>query len=348
MPVSKEEVRRDLKSKVKDVFELEVTNNEVPQYLLDGILTKHLDKGPLESIGIWGLYRGSLNIDFLQNDTDTMYNYNIMETRLHGDFRNKKTSFVITTRFVPQDEFSFMQNMFSDVFIRHKFNKNTTITVGNMRTCTGYEGGRSETLLPFFAYSQIGRQLGNIRKVGARVQGKYDLIEYDLGAFSSGTYFREYFPGAEFCGWVNLKPLGKTDGRYGKLIVGGGVSSGRRHFDYTVAGGYIRYNYKKFGVDFEISNADGYNGRRGPSQNEAYGYYTTLYYNLTNKVQLLARYDEFTPNKDHSSYRTREYVTGLNYFIKGQALKLMLNYIFREDSAAGNSHRILIGTQVML
>ncbi|MCM1265410.1 MAG: hypothetical protein NC200_04345, partial [Candidatus Gastranaerophilales bacterium] len=143
-------------------------------------------------------------------------------------------------------------------------------------------------------------------------------------------------------------PLGKTNGKYGSLKLGGGLTSGRRHFNYNVVGGYVRYDYKKFGIDFEVANADGSNGRSGPSQAHSRGYYTTLYYNLTKKIQLVARYDELTPNCDNSSYKTREYWAGVNYFIKGQALKFILNYIFREDSAAGNSHRILLGTQVLL
>ena len=72
------------------------------------------------------------------------------------------------------------------------------------------------------------------------------------------------------------------------------------------------------------------------------------YYDLTKKAQLVARFDSFTPNTHNSSHQTREYSTGLNYFIKGQALKIMLNYVFREDNFAGNSHRIIVGTQVVL
>ena len=69
---------------------------------------------------------------------------------------------------------------------------------------------------------------------------------------------------------------------------------------------------------------------------------------ITKKLQVLACYDQFTPNKEFSENKKREITLGLNYFIKGQALKVMLNYVFREDSIAGNSHRIILGTQVVL
>ncbi|MCD8377782.1 MAG: OprO/OprP family phosphate-selective porin [Candidatus Gastranaerophilales bacterium] len=347
-PIEEDEYNKPLKDKISDIYHLEISDYDHIEYLMDSIMTKKLEKGPLDNIGIWTGWRGGLGINFLKHNTDTSMDYDILETRLHGDFKNKKTSFVITTRYVPQNEFSFMQNLFSDTFIRHKFNKNNSITIGNSRTHTGQEGGRSELLLPLFSRSQISRNFGNIRKLGVRINGDYRLIDYDIGGYSSGTYFREFFPGAEFCGWVNIKPLGKTDGRFGDLKIGGGLTSGRVHFNYTVVGGYVRYRYKKIGADFEIAKADGYNGRAGCSSGHAGGYYTTLYYNISNRYQLLARYDEFIPDCTNSSYRRREYSAGFNYFIKGQALKFMVNYIFRQDSAAGNSHRILIGTQVLL
>ncbi len=339
---------KPLSKKFNDVFKLEVSDNNHTEFLLDKITTKHFENGPLDNIGVWGVWRGALGINFFNDDTDTQMNYSLLESRIHGEFKNKRTSFLITTRYTPQNEFSFMQNLFSETVIKHKIDKHNTIIIGNNKTKAGQDGGMSMFLLPFFSYSQIGRNFGNIRKLGARLSGNYDLIEYDLGGYSSGTYFQEFFPGAEFCGWVSLKPLAKTKGKYGNLKIGGGLTSGRRHFNYNVVGGYIRYDYKKFGVDFEIANSDGSNGRTGPTQAHARGYYTTLYYNLTKKVQLLARFDEFTPNRDYSSHRIREYSAGLNYFIKGQALKFILNYIFREDSGTGNSHRILIGTQILL
>lgn len=347
-PLKNNVYEKGLKEKLKDVYELEVSDNDHQEFLFNNILTKKFENGPLDNIGVWGVWRGALNIDMFKHNTNTTVNYNILESRLHGNFRNKKTSFIITTRFVPQNEFGFMQNLFADFFIRHKINKNNTITMGNSRTHTGQEGAKTELLLPLYAYSQISRNFGNIRKLGVRINGDYKLIDYDIGGYSSGTYFREYFPGAEFNGWINLKPLGKTNGKYGDLKIGGGLTSGRRHFNYTVVGGYVRYKYKKFGADFEIANADGYNGRVGYSTTHARGYYTTLYYDINKKLQLIARYDEFIPNCNYSNKRAREYSAGVNYFIKGPALKLIVNYIFRQDDYSQDSHRILVGTQVML
>lgn len=340
--------RETLRDKIRDVFELQVSDNEHVEYLLDNILTKKFEKGPLDNIGIWGLWRGGLRESFSNGDNHTKVVYDILETRLHGTFSNQKTSFVITTRYFPQKEFKFMQNLFSDTFIRHRFSKYAVLTVGNTRTHTGEEGSWSELLIPFYTRAQISNQFGNIRKLGVRLSGETKFVDYDLAGNTSGTYFTSFFPGAEFCGWVNFKPLAATDGKYGSLKIGGGITAGRRHFNYNNIGAYIGYRYKKFMIDFECANGDGYNGRLGYAKTHARGYYTTLYYDIHKKLQLVARFDSFTPDCHDSHHQTREYTAGLNYFIKGQALKLILNYVFREDSIAGNSHRIVIGTQVVL
>ena len=78
------------------------------------------------------------------------------------------------------------------------------------------------------------------------------------------------------------------------------------------------------------------------------GWYVTIGYHLTKKLELLARYDEFDPDKKIKGNNTREYTAGINYYIKGQALKLILNYIFCQNDAKPNSHRILAGFQIAI
>ena len=64
---------------------------------------------------------------------------------------------------------------------------------------------------------------------------------------------------------------------------------------------------------------------RGISSNKAEGLYTTLGYRITPKLQLVGRYDQYRPNLDMSNNMQKEYSAGINYFLKGQALKLILN-----------------------
>ena len=101
-------------------------------------------------------------------------------------------------------------------------------------------------------------------------------------------------------------------------------------------------------LNFEWANAEGYNGPLGYALNKhATGLYSTLAYRISPKVQALVRYDEFRPDK-HLSNKKREYVAGINYFVKGQALKLVLNYVFCQNDVTKNSHRLMLGTQILL
>ena len=140
-----------------------------------------------------------------------------------------------------------------------------------------------------------------------------------------------------------------TDGKYGELTLGGGLQTGKRTCNYTVAGAYLGYKYKKWWANFEWADADGYNGPIGYSvDTKASGFYSTLAYRVTPKLQALIRYDQFDPNNNVANNNRKEYVAGINYFIKGQAVKLMLNYIYCDNDAAKNSHRLVLGTQFVL
>ena len=327
----------------------ECINTKRPQYLLDDITTKYFEKGPIDSIHTGFVFRGSLNTNIVNGgETHLDETYSMVENHFRGYFKDGKTSFNLSTRYGPRDGLNFMQFLVGNAFISHQITPHNRIIFGNSRTHTGEEGSKQVWAIPFMNYSQISRNIGNVRKFGARIIGDYDLIEYDFGGYSSDTYFREFFPGAEFTGWVNFKPLGKTDGRYGKMKIGGGLSSGHDRFTYNVIGAYARYEYKKFKTDFEFSNANGYNGNNGLCSNHARGLYSSMYYRIHPKVELLARYDKFQPNLDVSNGDIKEYVTGINYFIKGQGLKVILNYVFRQNDFGKDSHRIIIGTQIML
>ena len=339
---------KTLQEKLKEIKTKEAPDIAKSYYLLEGILTKKFDKSPVDTMHLFAYYRAGLNIDFLDDDTDTYYNFNTIETGINGKFKDGKTFYEARLRFTPQDRYSFLQYLPGNFYIANTVIPHHTIIVGNTRTPTGYEGSKSSTIIPMILRSQISRNFGNTRQLGARIKGNYDLIEYDFGGYSSDTYFRKFFPGAEFAGWVTLKPLGKTHGKYGRLKIGGGLTSGQNDINYTVLGAYTSYEYKKLYANFEWGKANGYNGSRGISSKEAEGLYTTVGYRITPKLQWVARYDQYKPDLKISNDIRREYSTGFNYFIKGQAAKIMLNYVFCQNDILKDSHRILLGTQLLL
>ncbi len=336
------------REKLHKIYKLEVTQTDTPVYLLEDILTVKPQKGIIKDMQLFGAYRGNLNFNFADgHDSDTVYDVTAIETGIEGEFVNG-WNYKFKTRLAPSSKWSFWQNLISDMYITNDNIKNHKIMFGNTKVPIGVEGGQSSATLLFLNRSQFARTFGNSRKMGLRVIGDLDLVDYDLGVYSSDTYFREFLPGVDFTGWVDFKPLGKTKGEYGDLTLGTGLSAGTHHTDYAVGGAYFGYEYKNFLINAEASIADGYNGSAGLSDKRASGFYTTLGYHLTPKFQMVARFDTFDPNREVDNDERQEYSAGLNYYIKGQALKLMINYIFCQDEAREDSHRFFLGTQILL
>ena len=345
-PIKREE--DSLFGKIQKTLKADVTRTDYANFLLKDLLTVDIEKGPVERLQFYGIYRGHALMNFQNSDLDSEYETSVLDVGVMGQMKPKyKSEFRLQLKFTPTSERSFIQNLFSDVYVVNKSIPNHQIIVGNSRNQVGVEGGMSTVYLPFVMRSQISRTFAGTRALGVKVNGKYSLVDYTVAVNSSDRYFREFFPGTEFTGWVNFKPLGLTDGKYGKLVMGGGVNTGKNHHEYTVAGAYVGYNYKKFMINAEYSNADGYNGK-AYNPNKADGFYTTIGYKLTPKLQLVGRYDQFDPNRGIANDLRREYSAGLNYFVIGQAMRILLNYVYCDNQNKEDSHRIILGTQLLL
>ena len=342
---------KTLREKLSDVYHLEVEQIDKPKFLLDEVFTKRFDENSImEKTQFWAGYNGDIGTYFGENGTvKDHYEINTINVGYDGFLKNNNGDFRLMINISPLSSRNMIQNLPADVYFATNKIPHHRFLIGHSRPPVGMEGAYGPFVLPFIARSQISRNFGTIRKLGARVSGDYSLLDYDFGVYSSDTYFQEFFPGAEFIGRVDLKPLGKTDGRYGKLLVGSSLDTGHRSNNFCVVGAHVQYEYKKFMANFEWAEANGYNGTSGYStEDHASGFYATLAYRITPKLQALIRYDEFDPNRDIAHNNKREYTLGFNYFIKGQGLKLILNYIFCQNDAAQDSHRILLGTQILL
>lgn len=338
-----------LADKLRDVYHLQIEDTNAIHPLLKDVTTFKYQKGPLESFHPWVAVQSHGRAEINEGaDSDLFYQVGLINVNFDGVFKGGKEDFRIMLDPTPQNNRPFMQQFLQDAYIATNRIPHHRIILGNTRPAVGIEGAQSPYTLPFINRSQISRTFANVRKFGLRVQGNYDFIDYDIAGLSSDTFFSSFFPGVEFDGWVNLKPLAKTNGKYGKLVTGGGIAAGHRHSDFFVAGAYAGYEYKRFSTCFEWSHADGYNGGGGLSTNKASGFYATVAYKVTPKVQVLFRYDQLDPNTEVGNDRRREYTTGLNYFIKGQAVRLILNYIFCQNDSRPDSHRILLGTQFLI
>lgn len=340
-----------LSKTAKDIYNLQIEQTVTPVPLLKDKLTFDIEKGPLESLHLWSAYQ--MNFSTLipeKKDTDSKFDLGVINILIDGKFKGGKEGFRIMLD--PTHRHShpnFMQPFFQDFYIESNRIPHTNILVGNSRPGVGVEGAQSPYNLPFINRSQISRNLANARKFGVRVRGDYSFLDYDTGFYSSCTNFTDFFPGYEYDGWVNIKPLGKTDGRYGKLVTGTGLQSGVKHgTSYYLTGGYVGYEYKKAWTKLEYARANGSNGGSGLTNKHSQGLFWTIGYHLTKKLEVLARYDQFDPDRDIKNNNQKEYTLGANYYLKGQALKLIFNYIYCQNDSKVDSHKLMVGTQVIL
>lgn len=325
--------------------------------LLEDTMKMTFEKGLVESIAPWIDFSGNFSgIWNGENYENTLYGLNFCDVGINGKFRTdddpasgKKTVFRLmynVGKEIPGN--TYLQSFMADNYIMRHWSKNDQVLVGYARAAVGIEGGESPFTIPFYARSQIARTYGNVRTLGIKAQGNHKYYDYSAGFFSSGRFFKDFFPGTEFTGLVSFKPLAFKEGKWGNLVAGGSLNAGNADSNYTVGGAHLIYEYKRMKASFEYAAADGSNGSTGFSKNQSEGFYGTLAYRITPRIQAIVRYDQFDPNKSKRNDIRREYTAGLNYFVKGQALKFMLNYVLYSVENGNYGNRILFGTQIIL
>lgn len=329
------------------IYHSKIVRTDVQSFLLKDELSHEFKEGPLHKTQIYAGYRGGINALFNQNYS-TEYDNATTELGVYGSFRNPDYKFKFNINPVPSSGRNYLDSIWGDAYIMNSSIPNHQIVAGYSRVQTGIEGGSSSFVLPFVARSQIARNFGNSRSLSVKVMGNYEYADYSLSFGSSGRSLISGFPGTEFNGWLNIKPFGSLDHKYGKLTIGGGFNGGHNQINYGVGSVYIGYRHKKLWTNFEAAIADGYNGSQGVSENKACGFAYTAGWKFTPKLQLIGRIDQFDPNRDISGDIKREYTIGLNWFIKGQALKIILNYVFCDSQNQPDSHKIILATQVLL
>ena len=270
----------------KKMLEKGIIRTDIPSYLFEDELTFRPKKGPVSKIEFFGAYNGYLSSTWDSGDYDTNYTNNFIQIGAMGKFRGSKNEFKVIVNPKGVHGRNYMQNFVADAFITNNSIPHHQIIFGYSRNQIGKEGGSSSYTLPFIMRSQIARNFSSTRALGVRAVGNFDLVDYSFAFNSSDRYFKKWFAGPEFTGWVDFKPLGKTDGKYGKLVIGGGLNAGKNNTHYTVGSVYVGYKYKKLWSRFEYGIADGYNGSQVVNK-KAEGLYAIVGYKITPKIQVL-------------------------------------------------------------
>ncbi len=330
------------------ILKTNITRTDVPSFLLKEELTHSFNKGPIKELQLFGGYRGSISGIFNPHNYTTKYDNLTTEVGFLGKLKNPYYDFKLSFLPVVKEGVNYFDAFWGDAYLAYNKIPHHRIQIGRSRGQVGIEGGSSSYTLPFVSRSQIGRNFGNLRTTALKVIGNYEYVDYSFAFGSSGRYLTSGFPGAEFTGWLNIKPFGSKDGKLGKLTLGGGLNSGHNQFNYNVGTVYVGYKHKQLWTNFEAAIADGYNGAAALSTAKAGGFAYTLGWKLKPYLQIIGRVDRFDPDRKVSNNVKTEYSAGINWFIKGQAIKLVLNYIFCQNQGMKDSQKIILFTQIVL
>jgi len=348
-----DEINLQLEEQIEENQPIEAEVSKIDRlegYIQKGLSIK-LEGNLIDEIRFGGAYQGVLTYDHEYGDSNDTVKYKIPVGDLYmlTKFADKKSELKLMINPARTVQgVDYCPGILQDIYFATKPTKNTRILIGHSRTPIGVEGGQSQYTLLLAQRSQIARTYGNIRALGVKLTGDYKWADYNVGVYDSSRYFTDMFRGTEFTGWVNFKPMANLDEeKYGKMLVGTGYNFGRRYNDYSVWGAYIGYEYKKIMINAEYAYANGYNGVKN-SRAHSDGFYTTIAYKIHPKVEIVGRYDIFNPNKDKKNNNRTEISAGVNYYIFGQKLKLVLNYFFRMYENERNSNGLYFLTQFMI
>ena len=241
--------------------------------------------------------------------------------------------------------------LLGDVYVSTDIFPHHTIFVGQTRIPIGIEGTMSPIALNTIDRSQIARNFSDYRDMGIKIAGSYPIVDYFLGAYNgAGQNYKDSTNNMGVGGWGMLKPLYKHP-EYGKLEIGGGAYR-QQNASTTVATRYesqtygtaIGYKYKKFGIKNEWAYRHGYGAIASDGTIPvAKGMFAETTYDLTKKIQLVAKYDVFNPSNKQKT--NTEYTLGTNYFFAGNNIKLQVNGIAVSNMVGKDSKRLMILTQ---
>lgn len=301
------------------------------------------ERGFVKNFKLGAYLRMDNEMSVKDGDFSDLVNFNSVELTTETLFRDNKTKLNVSYNFVRDLDYDnhFFQK-FSNLYVDHQFTKNQKIRIGNARVPVGIEGGLSSSKMKLIKKGQIHRNFADARSFGIRNIGEYKYADYDIGMYDSSRFMNRMFQGTEFAGNLAVKPLAKFNGKYGDLKLGSSIDVGDADHanHYSVYSAYAQYQYEKWYWDFEYSHANGAGGKYIDDTN-GQGFFTTVAYKITPKIEVLGRYDYYKENVNPS----QEFTAGINFY-NNPNCKFVLNYVYKlAEKSSSDSHKIYIGTR---
>jgi phosphate-selective porin OprO and OprP len=223
------------------------------------------------------------------------------------------------------------------------------LTIGQQKVALSRENQESDNKYDFLDRSQVvtalvargndvigdhnGRDIGIQANGSLFVLGNHPLIEYWIGIFNgAGINASENNTSKDASARLLLHPVAGLDiggsyydgvGKYGTTAVNHGRTRWGVELRYELQGFFIQGEYLK--------------GKDNPDTK--YGYYgEAAYYILPQKLQVLARYDVYEPNKAKNNDVSTVYTGGINYNFNSTTRLLLTYNAKKKEGGSSNSN----------
>jgi phosphate-selective porin len=273
---------------------------------------------------------------------------------------------------------SGLRAQMTDGYITWNRHPAANIRVGQFKTAFGYEQLYSDPRLLTAERSLMNDRLTLSRQLGAQVGG--DLFEkrlsYAVGLFNGNSANNNFNDDDRFVQVGRLSGVlwqGKLGGKSASWSLGGNgfttrdsnvALSGEFGFDSTPAtadrDGIFAGDRRGAGLDSQLligpfilwvealqvrfEPAAGFPRREIEADG---GYVQGAYMVLPNRLQLVARYETFDPRQDVDDNEVDTATLGANWYLKGDDLKLVLNYLRSDGPDDLEQDKVIARLQVI-
>ena len=265
----------------------------------------------------------------------------------------------------------------SDCFINWNQYDFANVKIGQFKTPFGYEQLLPDTKTLSIERSLPNDRLTDSRQIGLGVAGNFleKRLAYSAGMFNGSGVNNSFNDNNNFmyAGRISGVPFkGKIAKQDAQVALGvnaltthdtaisktgfgldstpGGTIDNLFTGDRTSWGIDAQFAWGPVGLDAEYLRTCFQPADHIPSSDfEADGWYVMAScFIIPSKLQALVRYEAFDPNLDIAGNTTCEWVFGLNYYIKGDNIKLSANYLLGDPAGAADSQgRFLTRVQIV-
>ena len=221
-----------------------------------------------------------------------------------------------------------------------------TVDVGQYKIPFGYEGDRvSSAALTFVERALLFTQrdtqdggYGDVRDTGVQIKGTLGgQFDYNLGVFNGLGELQNTQAVSDqkaFIGRLIYRPTGLKGLQIGAsaATANSATPTSSTRLDRDLYNGFVVYKKNKLGLQAEYLSGES-QVRGVANASRVRGYYGSLSYLFTPKLEGAFRYDYFDANRSLAQSDVEDYTLGLNYYIKGNNAKIQANIVQRNGSA---------------